>query len=102
MHLSRADGGPAHLELDPSTGEIIKALYAVDGRLHREGDEPASFIEEHGQETHSYYVDGELHRDEGPAVEEFDTTTGRCVRRQYWIKGRWKFDDPISLDHDLG
>lgn len=53
--------------------------YWVNGNLHRE-DGPAC---EFANGTKEYWINGTLHREDGPAVEWYDG------RKEYWING-WR------------
>lgn len=55
-------------------------LWYLNGDLHRE-DGPAVEL---SVGTKYWYINGELHREDGPAVEYYNGS------KQWWINGEWK------------
>jgi len=58
-------------------------FYYLNGHLHRE-DGPAV---EYTSGTKEWYLNGKLHREDGPAVEWFDRN------KAWYLNGRWTGDE---------
>src|SRR5690606_27960540 len=71
----RDDGGPTEVYRDGVTGHVTMLVFSYEGLRDREGDLAAvqEFSAEDGrllrEEFHSL---GQLHRDSGPAIIEYD------------------------------
>jgi antitoxin component YwqK of YwqJK toxin-antitoxin module len=66
--------------------------WLLDGEFHRE-DGPAI---EYSSGTKEWYLNGELHREDGPAVEEPDGT-------KYWfLNGKLHREDRPAIEHPNG
>lgn len=90
--LHRDGDKPAGIHKDKDTGRVTFQLYSSGGQRDREGGLPAA-IElnpESGNVTREeYYRDGVLHRDNGPAIVEYNEA-GQAIpgMLQYYHYGR--------------
>lgn len=70
--------------------------YDSYGNLHRSGDKPAVQtydVDRHGEsKVNLYYIDGELHRDNGPAL----VRTQAHLRIEHWYQHGKKHRDPAE------
>jgi hypothetical protein len=66
--------------------------YLLDGELHRE-DGPAI---EHANGDKEWYLNGELHREDGPAIEHADGT------KEWWLNGELHREDGPAIEHADG
>lgn len=85
----RDDQKPATVANSADASIILAEHYAVAGGFHREGDKPAViFRDQAGRVTErQFWRGGQLHRVSGPAIECFDTSTGRPTKQENWVNG---------------
>ena len=85
--LSRING-PAYQEFSSKTGQRLKAIYYIDGKIQRpEQEGPASLEwDEQGRLIkEQFYSWGQLHRSGGkPAVVEYSAETGEILNKRYY------------------
>lgn len=86
----RLGGGPTKILRNRKSGQIVELEYRIDGWFEREGDLPAYVQYHDGSEQvarFEYYRGGVLHRDNGPAVVEFDRS-GLVTVAKYYQRGK--------------
>ncbi len=80
LHSPNSGTIPAITEYDPLTGEVTKRVWMRVHEKHRANDLPAvEFIKNGKPVRHEYWVDGELRRDDGPPIVNFDPETGEIA-----------------------
>lgn len=82
--------GPAVIEYDPASGEIVERQWIVGGLLHRlESDGPAiiAFDPESRTQRESYFNTGRPHRIYGPAIIIRNIDTGKILRQGFFRDG---------------
>jgi hypothetical protein len=94
--LDREDG-PALIEHKPDDGLTYTAYY-VDGKLHRTDGPAAISCFDDGSTREEHYVNGQLHREDGPAViERFADGSSSEV---YYVNGkRHRIGGPALIKH---
>ena len=102
--------GPAFIDYDPKTGEVIGEYWMYDEKFHRhdpysdEPQKPARWMKnpETGVIFEEEYIDcGFHHRDDGPAFIRRNELNGVVHQEQYWRDGKRHRDDgPAVLVYD--
>jgi hypothetical protein len=92
--------------IDKTTGTVTREEHFKNGKLHRDGDQPAVIVRNAttGIVTEeSYWKDNKLHRDgDQPARIERDATTGNVTGESYWKDGA-RIPAPAKRPiHDMG
>lgn len=71
---------PALTQFDPVSGDPVCRVWMRYHRKHRTGDLPAvEFLRDGKPLRHEYWVDGQLFRNSGPPIVNFDPETGEIV-----------------------
>ncbi len=94
--------GPALVRRDPETGVVTLEAYYVDGKLHRE-DGPAEKHLSKSVRSENYYRHGVKHRDpeEGPAVTTISLSLGTPVWQCYYWNGKLhRHGGPALIEHN--
>lgn len=82
--------GPAVIEYDPVSGDVIRREWIVGGSLHRPEDEgPAVINYDPDLRTcrEAFYNSGRLHRIHGPAIVITNVDTGKVLQCAYARNG---------------
>jgi hypothetical protein len=93
------DDGPALIV--KSANGYSKEVYYKDGVCHREGDLPASITNySYGITVTEYFVDGKLHRKNGPAC--ITNAANVVLREAYVFNGEYHRDDGAAITEKHG
>jgi antitoxin component YwqK of YwqJK toxin-antitoxin module len=82
-------------------GSIEREVYSVNGEIHRE-DGPAliSYSEDGSIAHEEYYINGEIHREDGPALILYHED-GSIAHEEYRVKGKMHREDgPADIAYD--
>lgn len=82
---------PAILSFYPETKVLMHEAWRINGQPHRDGDFPSDIWRD--KETgniysEEYYKNGRRHRDNGPAVIEYDPVTKEIIKQEFWRNDR--------------
>lgn len=87
----RSGDNPAQVTTRAQSGIKVAECYRVMGKLHRDGDQPATIFrtDDGSLKKTSYWRHGKLHRDPklGPAEITYDTESGQAQQGEYWFNG---------------
>lgn len=95
-----SDTTPAVIERHRDSGLVIKEMWYRYGKLHRDGDLPASIVRDEvtGIAIEESYALNDLgHRDVGPAEIKRDPDGGNILEVEYWRHGQ-KLPSGSDLD----
>lgn len=92
--------GPSFVKRTPQ-GTVVCEQWKQNGVVTREGDKPAYW--ERDPETmvrtlEEYSLNGELHREGGPAVVERDASTGKITAMRFFSSGVEVTQSDLSID----
>ena len=76
--------------------------WRINGEYHRDGNKPAlaDFRPERVAWTEEYWANGLRHRDDGPAVIDYNPETGKIFHQEFWINGRFTLPNNSTPDND--
>lgn len=98
----RAPGFPSRTVWREGTHELFLMQYCINGKLHRDGDEPAFVRYPPKSIETDYYNEGVLHRDGGPASVKVNQETDVKMHESWWHTGeRHRVgDEPALIERD--
>lgn len=85
--LHREDG-PALIDVNPDTGEVLAEAWYLNGKPHRENN-PAYVSYDGGKIiSEQWWLNGELHREGKPAMTALSYNRDEIIHQEWWLNGK--------------
>ncbi len=102
VHHRNSSEGPALIERDAATGAILRQEFHRHGVLHRDARQGPALIERYEPSApfpsyEAYYDDGDLHREDGPAIIVRRPETGASIGEWHHARGQLHRDDGPAI-----